>query len=153
MAKAKTKAAAVVPFDFSGKDYEPVPGDFVLKEYGADSELDTNFASQSFWKEVRKKFFHNKGAVVGLVFLCLLTFFAIVGPFMTPYSYSEQSAAHNLAPRIQGIENMGIFDGSETMTTTTGSKKYNGYAEGKLYDTFYWFGTDKYVQEFLSSLP
>lgn len=147
MAKTKTKAASVIPFDFSGKDYEPVPGDFVLKEYGADAELDTNFASQSFWKEVRKKFFHNKGAVVGLVFLCILTFFAIVGPLMTPYSYSEQSSAHNLAPRIQGIENMGIFDGSETMTTTTGSKKYNGYAEGKLYDTFYWFGTDKYGRD------
>ena len=48
MAKAQTKAASVVPFDCSGRDYEPVPGDFVLKEYGADSELDTNFASQSW---------------------------------------------------------------------------------------------------------
>ena len=65
MAKAQTKAASVVPFDCSGRDYEPVPGDFVLKEYGADSELDTNFASQSFWKEVRKKFFHNKLGAVG----------------------------------------------------------------------------------------
>ncbi len=127
--------------------YVPTEDDFKLKDNTENIAIDNNFASQSYWKEVRKKFFHNKGAVVGLAFVIILTILAIIGPMISGYAYSEQTSGKNLAPRIQGIENLGIFDGSETMVTTTGTKKINGYAQGKLYDTFYWFGSDKYGRD------
>ncbi|MEE3420958.1 MAG: ABC transporter permease [Lachnospiraceae bacterium] len=127
--------------------YVPTDADFKLKNNTDDIAIDNNFGAQSYWKEVRKKFFHNKGAVVGLVFVIILTVFAIVGPMMTPYGYAEQTNGKNLAPRIPGIENLGIFDGHETMVTSTGTKTVNGYAQNKLYSTFYWFGTDKYGRD------
>ncbi len=129
------------------EEYIPVNSDFVLKDGNNDIEIDANFASQSFLKEVKSKFLHNKGAVTGFVFVILLTVLAVVGPFMSKYSFSEQTTGRNLAPRIPIIENLGIFDGSERVATTTGSKTVNGYAANKLYDTFFYFGSDKYGRD------
>ena len=47
-----------------------------------------------------------------------------------------------MAPRIPGIEELGIFDGDEKMSTTTGTKIVNYYEEKGLDDTYYWFGSD-----------
>lgn len=126
--------------------YVPVDSDFTLKN-STELDIDTNFASQSFWKDVRKRFFNKKSAVVGLFFVIFLTIMAIVGPHMTSYTYSGQTEGKNLAPRVQGIEYLGIFDGSETIVTTTGTRKVNGYADKGLLDTFFWFGSDKYGRD------
>lgn len=130
--------------------YVPVDSDFVLKDNAGELEIDSNYSAQSFWKDVRKRFVNKKSAVVGLFFVILLCLLAVIGPHMVPYGYAEQTDGKNLAPRIQFIEYLGIFDGSETMTTTTGSKQVNGYAEKQLYDTFHWFGTDKYGRDIWS---
>ena len=130
--------------------YVPVDADFVLKDNAGELEIDSNYSAQSFWKDVRKRFVNKKSAVVGLFFVILLCLLAVIGPHMVPYGYAEQTDGKNLAPRIQFIEYLGIFDGSETMTTTTGSKQVNGYAEKQLYDTFHWFGTDKYGRDIWS---
>jgi oligopeptide transport system permease protein len=62
---------------------------------------------------------------------------------MNSYTYSSQTLSEkNLAPRVPGIENLGILDGDETMSTTTGTKIVNGYEEKGLDDTYYWFGSD-----------
>ena len=45
---------------------------------------------------------------------------AFIGPMMTQYSYDEQiqplSSHTKLPPRIQGLEKLGIFDGTVTLT-------------------------------------
>ena len=94
------------------------------------------------------RFIHKKSAVIGLVFVILITLMAIIGPKISGYSFSAQNLQmKNLAPRMQVIENLGILDGSEKMKTTTGTKLVNEYAAKKLYDTFYWFGTDRYGRD------
>jgi oligopeptide transport system permease protein len=74
---------------------------------------------------------------------------AFVGPMISGHTYDEQNITHqNLAPRIPGIENLGILNGSENMHTSTGTVKVNKYVSEDptittgLEDTFYWFGTD-----------
>ena len=72
---------------------------------------------------------------------------AIIGPHLNGYEYDEQTIANqNLAPRVQGLEDLGIFDGSETMRTASRTKVINKYVkEGEetgLENTYYWFGTD-----------
>ena len=62
--------------------YVPVEADFKLKGKTADDFVDTNFASQNFWKEVVARFWRKKSAVIGLVFVLIITFFAFVGPVM-----------------------------------------------------------------------
>ena len=128
--------------------YVPVDSAFVRKDNAGEIAIDSNFSSQSFWKDVTTRFIHKKSAVIGLVFVILITLMAIIGPKISGYSFSAQNLQmKNLAPRMQVIENLGILDGSEKMKTTTGTKLVNEYAAKKLYDTFYWFGTDRYGRD------
>lgn len=122
--------------------FEFRPDDFTLR--GAEETfVDTNFASQNFWVEVRHRFFSNKGAVVALILIAIICVFAAFGPMMTKYSYSEQTLSQrNLAPRIPVLENLGIFNGEETLKTTTGEKIVNGYETEETENVYYWFGSD-----------
>lgn len=135
--KKKPAAVPQVP------EYTFQEDDFLLKNDTVGVNIDSNFASQSYWKDVYKRFISNKGALVALVLIVIITFFAIVGPGMNQYSYSEQNLAEkNFAPRVPGLEKMGIFDGNEKMTTSSGFKIVNGYEKKGADDTYYWFGSD-----------
>ena len=120
--------------------------DFVLK--GAETvKLDMNFASQHFLKEAMIRFRKNKGAMFSLITIVLVVLLAILGPMISPYTYQEQNITEtNMAPRVPVLENLGIFDGSETLKTSTGSKLKNAYVvnkeTGEKSDTYYWFGSD-----------
>lgn len=117
--------------------------DFVLRGNEGRTQIDSNFASMSYWKEVRARFFGNKGAVFSLVVILVLVFFAFAGPAMSKYSYSEQELSQkNFAPRIPGLEKLGIFNGDEKLTTTTGVRHVNGYVKNGKSDIYYWFGSD-----------
>ncbi len=125
------------------KPEEFLPDDFKLRADSGSTRVDTNFASQNFWKEVRARFFANKGAVFSLIVIIILCLLAIFGPGMNGRTYSDQSLLEkNFAPRIPVIENFGIFDGDESMTTTTGTKLVNGYKDSGKEDVYYWFGSD-----------
>lgn len=128
--------------------YVPKDEDFVLKGNIEDILVDSNFASQSFWKEVVARFKKKKSAVFGLIFVLIITFFAFVGPSMNSYTYSGQDLSQkNLAPRIPLIEYTGMFDGHENIATTKGTKTVNLYFENKLTDVFYWFGSDNFGRD------
>ncbi len=125
-------------------DLQFMPSDFVLRSGGAQ-EVDVNYASHNYWREVFIRFLANKGAVISVFVVLILATFAIIGPTMNDYSYSDQTLSEkNYAPRIPILENFGIFDGSETMITTTGTKELNNYMDddGEMADVYYWFGSD-----------
>ena len=122
--------------------------DFALKHNDAEIAMDSNFAAQSFWKDVRIRFFRKKSAVFGLVMIVLIVILAVVGPGMNDYTYSGQTLSQkNMAPRVPVIENLGILDGDETMSTSTGSKVVNVYQEKGLDDVYYWFGSDNFGRD------
>lgn len=119
------------------------PDDFTLRGLDESQFVDTNFASHSFWKEAFQRFVSNKGALISLIIIFLIVLLAIIGPHMTPYTYNSQTISEqNLAPRVPGLEKLGVFDGTEKMQTSTGYKEINGYVSGGLDDTYYWFGSD-----------
>lgn len=123
-------------------NFDFLPNDF---EFRGDTNLniDEDFINQSYWQGVFSRFFSNKGAVLSLFIILAITLLAIFAPNMNEFSYSEQTLSHrNFAPRIPFLENFGIFDGDETLKTTSGNKIINGYKENNLDDTYYWFGTD-----------
>ncbi len=128
---------------FLPKDFTFLPDDFELIGGEPEAHIDSGFSSNSYWKDVRHRFFANKGAVVALVFIVVLVVLAIIGPTLNPYSYSKQVLTQkNFAPRMPGMEHWGIFDGNETVHTTTGSKTVNGYQDKDKTDVYYWFGSD-----------
>lgn len=105
--------------------------------------IDTNFASQSFWKDAYMRFKKNKGAVISFFCILLIILLAIVGPHMNSYTYATQDIKNqNLAPRVQGLEKLGILDGSETVKASDVAKKINKYISNKKTDVYYWFGSD-----------
>jgi oligopeptide transport system permease protein len=54
--------------------------------------------SLSFWKDVSIRFRKNKLAMFGIVLLSLLVFFAIFGPYMTPYDYAKNDLMNTNQP-------------------------------------------------------
>ena len=75
--------------------------------------------------------------------ILIITFLAIAGPGMNQYGYADQDLSQkNFAPRVPGLEKLGILDGSEKMSTSSGSKIVNGYEKKGADDVYYWFGSD-----------
>ena len=115
--------------------------DFELRADTSQTSIDKNFASMGYWKEVRKRFFSNAGAVVSLVFILIIVLFSIIGPSMNSYTYSSQNLNQkNYAPRLPGFK--GFWDGTEKMKTTTGVKAVNLYEKNGDSEVYYWFGSD-----------
>lgn len=104
--------------------------------FGDDSfQTDVVYKSYSFWKDVRVRFSKNKGAVVGIIFILLIGFFAFLGPLISSHTYkSIDMEQTNLPARVPGLEKLGIFDGEQA--------GINVYKERGLDDVYYWFGTD-----------
>lgn len=137
----KKKVAVAAPV--SASEYTFQPDDFQLKNDQAGVNIDSNFASQSYWKDVYKRFISNKGALVALVLIVIISLLAAFGPSMTDYTYSAQELSQkNFAPRIPVLEDFGIFNGDEKLSTSTGFRIVNGYEEKGLDDVYYWFGSD-----------
>ena len=148
----RKKAAAAAGCDqtesFDSASYTPAAEDFTFKHQDTDMDLDRNFASQNFWKEVVSRFFGKKSAVVGGILIILIVLFACIGPGMNDYSYSDQNLSmKNLAPRISVLQNTPFFNGDESMSTTTGSRVVNGYESAGLDSVYFWFGSDMYGRD------
>ncbi|GHU74949.1 peptide ABC transporter permease [Clostridia bacterium] len=122
---------------FLSNDFEFVGG-------AAVSQLDSVSHSQPFWKDVLTRFARNKGSVAGLIFIILMIFMALIGTNLNGYTYDGQTTGHeSMAPRIPGLEKLGVFNGKEVLHTSTGGREVNKYADvpgGE--STYYWFGTD-----------
>lgn len=104
--------------------------------------------SMSFWQDAWLRIRKNKAAIVSMVILFLILVMALIGPYIGPHDAETQTITHaNLPPKIQGFENLGIFDGVGTL----GGKEIDLY-EMKKVDTYYWFGTDGLGRDMFSRL-
>lgn len=124
------------------------PDDFKLKNNADEIRVDTNFVSQSFWKEAGIRFRRKRSAVFGLIMIILITLMAIFGPGMNGYTYSGQDLSQkNLAPRVPGLESIGILKGDEKISTTNGTYVVNNYKSKNLSNVYYWFGSDTFGRD------
>ncbi len=113
--------------DYSAEDFVYVQENEKLK--------DKVYKSTSYLHDVWVNFKKNRGALIGAIIIILITLMAVIGPMISGYKYDEINLDHtSLPPRIQGIENIGIFKGYE-----------NGkdiYKQKNAKDYYYWLGTD-----------
>ncbi|TDQ42816.1 oligopeptide ABC transporter permease [Aureibacillus halotolerans] len=94
--------------------------------------------SISFWQDAFRKLRKNKGAIVGIFLVIIITAMSFIGPEISGHKFSDQEIMHtNLPARIPVLENISWlpFDG----TTNIGT---NPYEDRNLDDVYYWFGSD-----------
>ena len=130
MAKEKLQPQAA-----AAAAYVPVPGDFELLDR-QDLRIDTNFASQSYWKGVFTHFFKNRRAVIGLVIISVIILLAAFGPVMNSFGYrdivqyrnekNKRVVAKGIPPQVPALHR--LLTGQEL--------------EGNFSDYTFLFGTD-----------
>jgi len=97
--------------------------------------VDQTFSGHSMWYDSLQRFKRNKGAVIGLVCIAVIVFFAVFGPGMNSYTYDELDITlANIPPRVPGIEKLGILDGVVNGVDV--------YEKKGVKDLYFIFGTD-----------
>jgi oligopeptide transport system permease protein len=113
---------------------------FELANKNNSSKKDVVYKKLSFWKDVRLRFYQNKGAIVGLICIFIIFIFAIFAPVFSSHTYKSKVDEHiNLPPRIPVIEKIGIFNG---IINEGEHNELRPYDNEELKDVYYWFGTD-----------
>ena len=108
--------------------------DFELLQMGVDLK-DAKFDTPpiGFFKDAMLRLARNKAAVAALVLILLISFMAIFGPMMTPYTFDQQFVDYlNMPPKIPFLASLGIADGSRVLTNrrVDGLNDTEKYPEG-----------------------
>jgi oligopeptide transport system permease protein len=138
-AEAQVSQAAV---EAAGRVF--LPDDFEPCGQAAAHASESLLDRRSRGRELVARFCRKKSAVVSLIGILALIALALFGPVLSGYDYDEQlKGQESLAPRVPGLEALGIFDGSEVLHSASADLQVNGYeklADGE--NVYHFFGTD-----------
>ena len=109
------------------KIYTPQKEDFEFIE-GRNINVDTNFASQGYWRGVFVHFTKNKFAMTGVFLVAVIMIFAIFAPVFSSYAYDE-------------IISVTDSSGKEIVAKAL-EPQFAGGAENLFSDKTFIFGTD-----------
>ena len=108
--------------------------DFKLAHH-KDLYIDKVYENHSFWRDFFIRLKANKGAVIGLICICIIILMSIIAPIFSHFQINGNNLAHqSMPPKIPFLQNLGIADGY--------MKGKDMYAVKKIKDIFYLFGTD-----------
>ncbi|QRN84610.1 ABC transporter permease [Clostridia bacterium] len=70
-----------------------------------EEEKESERASLTYWADAWRRLKKNKLSMLGIVIIILVILFGVLGPFLTPYSYSDQANDfRNTPPRLELYE-------------------------------------------------
>lgn len=108
------------------KNYTPTQGDFEFVT-GRNIEVDTNFASQGYWRGVFVHFVKNKFALTGVILVATIMIFAVFAPILSAYDYDDI-----ISVSVEGRE----------FVAKSLPPQFAGSGEGLFADKTFIFGTD-----------
>src|SRR5690625_602186 len=113
---------------------------FVHAPYEEEESEELDASPRSFWKESIQRLLQNRGALIGLITIMIITILSIFGPIMNNYAFDDQDLLRsNLPPLVHGLEWAG-FDG-------TNSHGKDVYTDKSLSDAPAWIGTDEFGRD------
>ena len=108
--------------------------DFKLAHH-KDLYIDKVYENHSFWRDFFIRLKANRGAVVGLICICIIILLSIIAPMISHFQINGNNLAHqSLPPKVPFLQNLGIANGY--------MRGKDMYALKKVKDVFYLFGTD-----------
>lgn len=100
-----------------------------------DLYIDKVYENHSFWRDFFIRLKANRGAVVGLICICIIILLSIIAPMISHFQINGNNLAHqSLPPKVPFLQNLGIANGY--------MRGKDMYALKKVKDVFYLFGTD-----------
>ena len=90
-----------------------------LRLVGRESYKDEAFTTApiGFYRDAFRRLWKNRVSMASLIAILVIIVLAIVVPEVTGYTYVQQNVDQKyLPPKIPGLENLGIADGSRVMT-------------------------------------
>ena len=136
-----------------------------------------------FFKDALLRLQHSKISIISFWIILSIIILALIVPNITGFTYTEQDLAkRNLPPKIPGLENIGIADGSRVLTNRKKDSlsDTNRYPEGSIIeivreyeskgvamvdvkvdayalagiedDVYHWFGTDYLGRDLMTRL-
>lgn len=106
-----------------------------------DLHIDKVYENNSFWKDFFIRLVANKGAIVGLICICIIIILAVVAPMISPFEINGNNLAHqSLPPKIPFLQNLGIADGY--------ARGKDMYAVKKVKDVFYFLELTQWEEIF-----
>ena len=158
--------------------------DFVMVQEG-EQIMDEKFQTKpiGFFKDAMIRLSKSSVAVVSFTLIVLIILSALIVPLLTGYGYNEQNVnCKNMPPKIQGLEKLGIADGTRLMKNRKMANledpdmypndcvieilrefEYKGVAMcdvkidyyafcGAAEDQYHWFGTDYLGRDLMTRL-
>jgi len=102
-----------------------------------DAQEKINRPSLTFWQDAWIRLRKNKGAIVGLIMVIIISLMAIIAPMVSDYTYKEQDLKRaKLPPKIPVLENISWLHVDGKDANGVDVYKQRGIKE------YYWFGTD-----------
>jgi oligopeptide transport system permease protein len=87
-----------------------------------------------YYKDSWNRFKKNRASLVAFIIICIVLVFVILGPFMKDYDLPDEDSTNAmrlqyLTPKIPVLEELGIFDGTKTITRGTRFLTYMYHSE------------------------
>lgn len=144
--KQKALEAARKAFSYEAPDREqilqrPIPADRFELTQLEDILHDQKFETEpvSYFKDAWIRFKANRASYISLGIILLVIFLAIVGPMIRPYGFREQHTQFGiLPPRVQGLEKLGILDGTKELELQVVELEEYGDAVVEILEEYTW---------------